>query len=124
MDGFASLAMTGRAIRATIDESKSKAPALMKQPCVYMVASGRNGTLYTGVTSDLNRRAYEHRSGAIEGFTKRYSCKRLVWYERYERMDEAIAREKQIKGGGRAKKIALIQAINPDWRDLYEVLND
>jgi len=96
----------------------------MKRPCVYIVASGRNGTLYTGATSDLNRRAYEHRSGAVEGFTKRYGCKRLVWYERYERMDEAIEREKQIKSGSRAKKIALIQAINPDWRDLYEILND
>ena len=96
----------------------------MKQLCVSVVASGRNGTLYTGVTSDLSRRAYERRSGAIEGFTKRYGCKRLVWYERYERMDEAIAREKQIKSGSRAKKIALIQAINPDWRDLYEILND
>ena len=96
----------------------------MKQPCVYIVASGRNGTLYTGVTSCLSRRAYEHRSGTVEGFTKRYGCKRLVWCERYERMDDAIAREKQIKNGSRAKKIALIQAINPDWRDLYEILND
>ena len=95
----------------------------MRQPCVYIVASGRNGTLYTGVTSDLSRRAFEHRSGAVEGFTKRYGCKSLVWYERYARMDEAIAREKQIKSGSRAKKIALIQAINPDWRDLYETLN-
>ena len=95
----------------------------MRQPCVYIVASGSNGTLYTGVTSDLNRRAYERRSGAVEGFTKRYGCKSLVWYERYERMDEAIAREKQIKSGGRAKKIALIQAMNPAWRDLYETLN-
>jgi predicted GIY-YIG superfamily endonuclease len=90
---------------------------------VYIVASGRDGTLYTGVTSDLNCRAYEHRSGAVEGFTKRYGCKLLVWRERYERMDEAIAREKQIKSGSRAKKIALIQAMNPAWRDLYETLN-
>ena len=95
----------------------------MKRPCVYIVASGRDGTLYTGVTSDLNRRIYEHRSGAVEGFTKLYGCKLLVWYEHYERMDEAIAREKQIKGGSRMKKIALIETINPDWRDLYETLN-
>jgi predicted GIY-YIG superfamily endonuclease len=95
----------------------------VKRPCVYIVASGRDGTLYTGVTSDLNRRIYEHRSGAVEGFTKRYGCKLLVWYEHYERMDEAIAREKQIKGGSRTKKIASVETINPDWRDLYETLN-
>jgi predicted GIY-YIG superfamily endonuclease len=95
----------------------------MKQPCVYIMASRRNGTLYTGVTSDLARRAYEHRTGAIDGFTKRYGCKLLVWYERYERMDEAIAREKQIKSGSRSDKLALIERDNPQWKDLYEVLN-
>ena len=113
--------MTGLTVRAMIDGAK--ALALMKQPCVYIVASGRNGILNTGVTSDSGRRACEHRSGAVEGFTRRYSWRLLVWYKRYERMDEAIAREKQIKSGSRAKKIALIQAINPAWRDLYEVLN-
>jgi putative endonuclease len=95
----------------------------MKRPCVYIVASRRNGTLYVGVTSDINRRAYEHRTGAIDGFTKRYACKTLVWYERYERMDEAIVREKQIKSGSRAKKLALIEADNPEWNDLYLTLN-
>jgi predicted GIY-YIG superfamily endonuclease len=87
------------------------------------MASRRNGTLYVGVTSDLARRAYEHRAGLVDGFTKRYDCKLLVWYEPCERMDEAIAREKQIKGGSRAKKVALITAMNPEWRDLYESLN-
>jgi predicted GIY-YIG superfamily endonuclease len=86
------------------------------------MASKRDGTLYTGVTANLPRRAFEHRQGAIEGFSKRYACKSLVWYERYERMDQAIAREKQIKGGGRARKLALIERLNPDWRDLYETL--
>jgi predicted GIY-YIG superfamily endonuclease len=95
----------------------------MKAPVVYIVASKRNGTLYCGVTSDLARRAYEHRNGVIEGFTKRYGCNRLVWYEPHDRMDDAIAREKQIKAGSRAKKLALIEAMNPDWLDLYGTLN-
>jgi putative endonuclease len=72
------------------------------------MANQRNGTLYTGVTSDLARRGFEHREGLIPGFTRRYGCKLLVWYERYERMDEAIAREKQIKAGSRQKKLLLI----------------
>ena len=88
----------------------------MREPAVYIVASGRNGTIYTGVTSDLSRRAFEHREGLIPGFTARYGCKWLVWYERY---DDAIAREKQIKAGSRRKKLALIEALNPHWRDLY-----
>ena len=95
----------------------------MKQPCVYIVASSRNGTLYVGVTSDLARRAGEHRSGAIEGFTKRYGCRTLVCSEPYDRMEDAIAREKQIKSGSRKDKLALIERDNPQWRDLYESLN-
>ncbi len=91
----------------------------MRQPAVYIMASRKNGTLYVGVTSDLSRRAFEHREGLIVGFTKRYGCRLLVWHEEYERMDEAIAREKQIKAGSRADKIALIVAMNPEWRDLY-----
>ena len=95
----------------------------MKRPCVYIMASKRNGTLYVGATADLSRRAFEHRTGAIQGFSKRYGCKLLAWYERYDRMDEAIAREKQIKAGSRANKLALIEAHNPDWMDLYESLS-
>jgi putative endonuclease len=95
----------------------------MRAPCVYIMANRKNGTLYCGVTSNLSRRAWEHRTGAQDGFTKRYACSKLVWYEFYERMDEAIAREKQIKAGDRAKKLALIAALNPDWADLYETLN-
>jgi putative endonuclease len=87
-----------------------------------MMASKRNGTLYTGVTSNLSQRAFQHREGLTPGFTTRYGCKLLVFYERYERMDDAIAREKQIKGGSRTRKIALIQAMNPEWRDLYDSL--
>ena len=94
----------------------------MKQPCVYIMASQRNGTLYTGVTASLAHRAYQHRTGASPGFTKRYDCKLLVWYEFLPTMVEAIAREKQIKSGSRAAKLALIAAMNPDWADLYETL--
>jgi putative endonuclease len=94
----------------------------MKQPCVYIMASKRNGTLYTGVTANLPRRAFEHREGLAEGFSTKYNCRILVWYEIHESMIEAIAREKQIKAGSRAKKIALIEALNPEWNDLYESL--
>ena len=91
----------------------------MKQPAVYIMASRRNGTLYVGVTSDLIGRAWQHREGVVEGFTKRYGCKLLVWYEQHGAMEGAILREKQIKAGSRAKKPALIAAMNPDWQDLY-----
>jgi predicted GIY-YIG superfamily endonuclease len=94
----------------------------MREPTVYIMASRRNGTLYTGVTANLAERAWQHRTGAVPGFTKRYGCKTLVWYERHERMDEAIAREKQLKGGSRARKLILIESTNPEWRDLYDDL--
>ena len=94
----------------------------MKQPAVYIMASRRNGTLYVGVTSILSQRVWQHRSGAVRGFAARYGCKMLVWYELHASMLEAIAREKQIKGGSRKKKLALIEASNPSWRDLYEEL--
>ena len=89
------------------------------QPAIYMMTNKRNGTLYTGVTSDLPQRAWQHRTGAVEGFTRRYGCKLLVWYEMASTMESAIVREKQIKAGSRAKKLALIEAGNPEWRDLY-----
>ncbi len=89
------------------------------QPSVYIMASRRNGTLYTGVTSNLQRRAHEHREGLLPGFTSRYGCKLLVWFESHTSMIDAIAREKQIQAGSRQKKLDLIEAMNPDWRDLY-----
>ena len=92
----------------------------MKQPTVYIMASRRNGTLYTGVTSNLVQRIRQHRDGVADGFTKRYGCKMLVWFEMADMMDAAITREKQIKAGPRLKKIALIEAMNPGWDDLYE----
>ena len=90
-----------------------------KLPCVYLMASGRNGTLYAGLTSDLPKRAWQHREGLVEGFTKKHGCKMLVWFERHDTMESAILREKQIKAGSRKKKLALIEAENPTWRDLY-----
>ncbi len=94
----------------------------IKQPAVYIMASERNGTLYTGVTSALIQRVYQHKNGVIKGFTEKYGCKLLVYYELLDRMEDAIAREKQIKAGSRAKKIALIEGFNPRWLDLYETL--
>lgn len=92
----------------------------MKQPAVYIVTNFRNGALYTGVTSNLVGRIYQHKQGEIDGFTKRYGCKLLVWFEIYETMESAIFREKLVKAGSRKKKLALIESSNPDWRNLFE----
>ena len=97
----------------------------MKQPAVYIMASRRNGTLYTGVTADLLQRVWQHREGAVEGFTRRYGVKSLVWYEQHESMSSAIAREKAIKKWNRAWKLRLIEERNPQWRDLWsEIVGD
>lgn len=90
-----------------------------KQPAVYIMANKRNGTIYTGVTSNLVKRAYEHRSGLLDGFSKDHNCKLLVFFEIHETMESAITREKQIKNYSRKKKIQLIEIINPQWLDLY-----
>jgi len=90
-----------------------------KQPCVYILASRRNGTLYVGVTSDVIKRVWEHKNDLIEGFTKRYGVHILVWYEAHETMLSAIAREKAIKEWKRRWKLELIERSNPGWRDLY-----
>jgi putative endonuclease len=87
---------------------------------VYIMASQRNGTLYVGVTSNLPKRVYEHREGVIDGFTKKYRVKMLVWYEVHDSIQAAIAREKAIKKWNRAWKVREIEAFNPDWRDLFE----
>ena len=84
------------------------------------MASKRNGTLYNGVTSDLVTRVYAHRNAIVDGFTKKYKCKILVFYEQHETMENAILREKQIKAGSRKKKLELIESLNPNWNDLYE----
>ncbi|MEA1014331.1 GIY-YIG nuclease family protein [Sphingosinicella sp. LY1275] len=93
-----------------------------KSGSVYIMASRRNGTLYIGVTSDLAKRAWEHREGLIGGFTRRYGCKLLVWYQAFDSLDEARRRELQMKEWRRAWKIELIEKLNPAWRDLYEDL--
>jgi putative endonuclease len=87
-------------------------------PTVYLLASQRNGTLYVGVTSNLPQRMHQHREGLIEGFTKDYGIKRLVWFEQHSTMEHAIVREKRIKKWNRSWKIRLIEEANPDWRDL------
>ena len=94
----------------------------MKEPCVYLLASRRNGTLYAGVTSNLVKRVWQHKKDLFEGFTKRYGVHRLVWYERHDSMVSAIQREKAIKEWKRQWKLELIEAQNPEWRDLYEDL--
>ncbi len=91
----------------------------MKQPAVYIVTNQRNGTLYTGVTSKLIQRVWEHRTSLIKGFSGLHGCKYLVWYELHETMESAIMREKQIKAGSRVAKLRLIEKMNPYWRDLY-----
>ena len=94
----------------------------MKQPAIYILANRRNGTLYTGVTSNLPKRISEHRQKTYKGFSARYGCNQLVYYEIFEDMENAILREKQIKAGSRAKKIKLIEAQNPQWMDLFEII--
>ena len=89
---------------------------------VYILASKRNGTLYTGVTNDLLRRVWEHKNSVAEGFTKKYHVHMLVWYETHGDISEAIAREKQIKGWNRAWKLKMIERGNRAWNDLYETL--
>jgi putative endonuclease len=91
-----------------------------KQPAVYILASKRNGTLYIGVTSDLQKRAWEHKNDLVEGFTKRYGVHRLVYYELHEEMMLAIRREKQMKKWNRDCTLRLIERRNPDWQDLWE----
>ena len=89
------------------------------RPSVYILASHKNGTLYTGVTSNLARRVWEHREGLLGGFTEKYGVKRLVWYTVHERMDAAITAEKRLKRWRRAWKVEMIERRNPEWRDLW-----
>ena len=92
----------------------------MKQPCVYIIASKRNGTLYIGTTSNLSQRVWQHKNNIAAGFTRRYRVHTLVWYESHVTMLSAITREKQLKEWNRAWKLELIESGNPLWRDLYE----
>lgn len=88
---------------------------------VYIMASRRNGTIYIGATSDLPKRAWEHREGIIEGFTKKYGCKLLVWFEQHATIEAAITRERQMKEWKRAWKLRVIEEKNPNWDDLFEL---
>ena len=90
-----------------------------RQPCVYILASQRNGTLYTGVTSDLVKRTWQHKNDLAKGFTQKHQIHTLVWFEQHQTMESAIQREKALKEWNRAWKLRLIEEINPEWRDLY-----
>jgi len=124
---FAALAVTGWAAPPGLDRVATLAVTgwgnegrqVVKQPAVYIMANRRNGTLYTGVTSNLIQRVYQHKEGLTGSCTAKYGCTLLVYHESFDEMAYAIAREKQIKGGARKKKLALIESMNPMWRDLY-----
>lgn len=92
----------------------------MKAGFVYIMASGRNGTIYIGSTSNLPKRVYEHREGLIEGFTKKHGCKLLVWYESYDDIQEARASELRMKNWNRQWKLKRIERMNPEWNDLWD----
>ncbi|HQS36907.1 MAG: hypothetical protein B7Y16_07100 [Methylotenera sp. 24-45-7] len=92
------------------------------QPCVYILTSRRNGTLYTGVTSNLIQRVWQHKNDLVDGFSKKYQAHALVWYEIHESMESAIVREKQIKEWKRQWKLDLIEKTNPYWNDLYSTI--
>ena len=95
---------------------------MIKQPAVYVLASGRNGTLYIGVTSDLVKRIWEHKNNLAEGFTRRYNVHNLVWYELHDNMTSAIEKEKRMKEWKRDWKLKLIENFNLGWQDLYDTL--
>ena len=94
----------------------------MRRGYVYIMASGRNGTLYIGVTSDLMKRVWEHRNGVVPAFTRKYGCKILVWYAAFDDIQQARLRELQMKKWKRIWKLSEIEAMNPDWQDLYPTL--
>ena len=103
-------------------QGRRQGDGMERQPCVYLLASKRNGTLYTGVTSDLLKRIWEHKNNQVEGFTSKYRVHTLVWYEMHDTMESAIQREKAIKNWKRVWKIRTIESVNPTWRDLYPEL--
>lgn len=94
----------------------------MRQSYVYIITNRRNGTLYTGVTSDILKRIWEHKQGIVDGFSQKHSLKLLVWYEVHSEIEEAIKREKQIKKWNRKWKLRMIEEVNPFWKDLYNEL--
>ena len=115
-----SAASVGRSGKAR--KQVTRQGSMYKQPAVYILASKKNGTLYIGVTSDLVKRIWEHKSDLVEGFTRRYGVHQLVWYELHDTMESAILREKRLKEWKRAWKMRLIEESNPEWQDLYDSL--
>ncbi len=101
-------------------ESRENKTSVNKRFYVYILASKRNGTLYTGITSNLIQREWQHKNNIIEGFTQKYNVKTLVFYEVHDNVESAIAREKRIKKWRRAWKLQLIERMNPEWNDLFE----
>jgi len=95
---------------------------MRNQYYIYIMTNKNKTVLYTGITNDLKRRVYEHKEKLVKGFTKKYSINKLIYYEVFRDVGNAILREKQIKGGSRAKKIELVNKMNPEWRDLYDDL--
>ena len=102
-----------------LNQSESKNMYTEQFYTVYILCSRRNGTLYVGVTNNLIKRVFEHKSKLVDGFTKKYNVDKLVYYELYESVADAIGREKKIKHYTRSNKIALIEGFNPEWKDLY-----
>ena len=94
----------------------------MKQPCVYILASKKDGTLYIGVTSNLPQRVWQHKNNVADGFTQKYAVHQLIWYEAHQSMESAILREKSLKKWNRIWKLRLIEQMNPEWQDLYDQL--
>ena len=111
--------MSSRAESAVLFGGRSR--GISRQFCIYILSSEKK-TLYIGIANDLVRRVWEHREGFVEGFTKKYDIKQLVYYEVTDDVDSAIAREKQLKNWRREKKELLIQKMNPNWQDLYETI--
>lgn len=103
-----------------IDYCKENIMKITKNGYIYILSNKQNGALYVGVTSNIRKRIYEHKNELIDGFSKKYNLKKLVYYEMFDNIENAIIREKQLKSGSRAKKIALIESVNPNWDDLYE----
>ena len=103
-----------------LHQSESYKNMRQRNPAIYIMANKRNGTLYTGVTSNLIKRVQEHKHEDIRGFTQKHGCELLVYYELCDNMYSAIEREKKIKGGSKKKKLALIESMNPNWHDLYD----
>ena len=113
------MAISERSRRAVEYSVHVKEYVMKRQPAVYLLTNKPGGTLYTGVTSDLPMRMWQHKNSVMKGFSARYNLNRLVYFELFENMYEAISREKQIKAGSRKVKIRLIERNNPEWRDLY-----